>query len=41
MALVIDAGQADALTQTLTQQGETIFRLGHITPRRGEPVCYV
>lgn len=36
MALVVNAAQADAITKTLTEAGETVYRIGTITPRTGD-----
>ena len=38
MVLVVEAGQAGALTALLSQMGETVHQLGHIT--KGEGVAY-
>jgi len=36
MVIVVDAGQADAVTRTLTDAGETVSRIGEITERQGD-----
>ncbi len=38
MVLVVDAGQAEALTALLTEAGETVYQLGHVT--KGQGVTY-
>ena len=38
MVLVVEAGQAEALTALLSEMGETVHQLGHIT--KGEGVAY-
>ncbi|MDG1116113.1 MAG: phosphoribosylformylglycinamidine cyclo-ligase [Flavimaricola sp.] len=38
MVLVVEAGQAETLTALLSQMGETVHQLGHIT--KGEGVAY-
>ena len=38
MVLVVEAGQAEALTALLSEMGETVHQLGHIT--KGESVAY-
>jgi phosphoribosylformylglycinamidine cyclo-ligase len=38
MCLIVDAGQADALTSVLTEEGETVHRIG--TVRAGQGVTY-
>ena len=35
MVLVVDAGQAEALTALLAEAGETVYQLGHVTKGRG------
>ncbi|MFK7160872.1 phosphoribosylformylglycinamidine cyclo-ligase [Marinospirillum sp. MEB164] len=36
MVLAVAADQADAITQALTEAGETVFALGQIAPREGQ-----
>jgi phosphoribosylformylglycinamidine cyclo-ligase len=38
MVLVVEAAQAEALTALLSEMGETVHQLGHIT--KGEGVAY-
>ena len=38
MVVMTSAAQADALTDVLQQQGETVYRLGEVCARSGDPV---
>ncbi len=40
MVAIVDAAAADEVTAVLTEAGETVFRLGALEPRRGEPVAF-
>ena len=40
MVLVVAPDRADALSQLLTQQGETVHRIGTLKPRAGDAVVY-
>jgi phosphoribosylaminoimidazole (AIR) synthetase len=37
MTAVVGANQVDMIEETLTQAGETVYRLGRIVPRESEP----
>ncbi len=38
MVLIVDAGNADKIQASLTQSGETVFRIGRITRHKGSPI---
>jgi len=38
MVLIVDAGNVDKIQASLTQSGETVFRIGHISDHKGLPV---
>ncbi len=40
MVVVVAADAADKVTATLAAEGETVFRLGAIEPRNGDPVVF-
>lgn len=38
MVLIVDASVADKIQTSLTQTGETVFRIGHISSHKGSPI---
>lgn len=38
MVLIVDADHADKIQESLTQSGETVFRIGNITRHKGPPI---
>ena len=38
MVLIVDPGDADKITASLTQSGETVFRIGHIGEHKGSAI---
>ena len=41
MVVAVEAGQADAIAQTLQAQGETVYRLGEVVERPGQDAAQV
>ncbi len=38
MVVIVDAGNADKIQASLTQSGETVFRIGHVTHHKGPAI---